>query len=130
MNRRRTRNLTTQMSELALAAPQVVVHRLTRMALSGAQPSARDQREFALMSKEKQAAFQESWMAMGMQAWRVQQQMAMSFWQAAWLPGAKARAPTATQWQNAMLGVLGQGLQPVHRRAVANAKRLGRTKLR
>jgi hypothetical protein len=77
MNRRRTRNLTTQMSELALAAPQVVVHRLTRMALSGAQPSARDQREFALMSKEKQAAFQESWMAMGMQAWRVQQQMAM-----------------------------------------------------
>ena len=28
------------------------------------------------------------------------------------------------------LGVLGKGLAPVHRKAVANAKRLGRTKLR
>jgi len=130
MNRRRTRKLSTQMSELALAAPQVVAHRLTRMALAGTQPSARDQREFALMSKEKQAAFQESWQAMGLQAWRVQQQMAMSFWQAAWMPGAKARAPSSSQWQSAILGVLGQGLKPVHRRAVANAKRLGRTKLR
>jgi hypothetical protein len=130
MNRRRTRSLTRTMSELALAAPQVVAHRLTRMALAGAQPSARDKREFALMSKEKQAAFQESWTAMGLQAWRVQQQMALSLWQAAWLPGAKARAPSASQWQSALLGVLGQGLKPVHRRAVANAKRLGRSKLR
>jgi hypothetical protein len=130
MNRRRTRSLTSKMGELALAAPQVVAHRMTRMALAGAQPSARDRREFALMGKEKQVAFQESWMAMGMQAWRVQQQMALALWQAAWLPGLHKRAPSASQWQSAMLGVLGQGLKPVHRRAVANAKRLGRTKLR
>lgn len=125
MNNRRSRKLSTQMSELALAAPQVVAHRLTRMALAGAQPSARDRREFARMSSEKRAAFNESWLAMGLQAWRVQQQMALAFWQAAWMPWAGARLPSATQWQSAALGVLGQGLKPVHRRAVANAKRLG-----
>jgi len=32
--------------------------------------------------------------------------------------------------QKAALGVIGSGLAPVHRKAVANAKRLGRTKLR
>jgi hypothetical protein len=130
MNRRRSRKLSTQMSELAFAAPQVVAHRMTRMALAGAHPSARDRREFALMSSEKRAAFNESWLAMGLQAWRAQQQMALACWQAAWMPWTGSRAPSAAQWQNAALGVLGQGLKPVHRRAVANAKRLGRTKLR
>ena len=62
-------------------------------------------------------------MAMGMQAWRVQQQVAFAWWQALFMPWARARAP---QWPHAMVGVLGQGLAPVHRRAVANAKRLGR----
>jgi hypothetical protein len=115
--------LARQTGELALAAPQVVAHRVTRMLLAGAQPSARDRREFTAMGAEKVAAFQESWMAMGMQAWRVQQQMAFAWWQALFTPWARARAP---QWPQAMMGVLGQGLAPVHRRAVANARRLGR----
>jgi hypothetical protein len=34
------------------------------------------------------------------------------------------------QVHGATLGVLGKGLAPVHRKAVANAKRLARTKLR
>jgi hypothetical protein len=34
------------------------------------------------------------------------------------------------QLQHATLGILGKGLGPVHRKAVANAKRLARTKLR
>jgi hypothetical protein len=39
-------------------------------------------------------------------------------------------AASAAQWHKAALGVLGKGLTPVHRKAVANAKRLARTKLR
>lgn len=123
MNRhRRAATLARQSAELAAAAPQVVMHRLSRLALAGAQPSARDRREFNRMGAEKVAAFQESWMAMGMQVWRVQQQMALASWQALFMPWARVRAP---QWPHAMVGVLGQGLKPVHRRAVANAKRLG-----
>lgn len=130
MSKRRSRALTAQATELAFAAPQVVMHRLTQMARAGAQPSARDRREFHRMGAEKVAAFNESWLAMGQQAWRAQQQMAMAFWQSVWMPWAGVRAPSATQWQNAALGVLGQGLKPVHRRAVANAKRLGGTRRR
>ena len=36
----------------------------------------------------------------------------------------------AVDWQRAALDILGQGIRPVHRRAVANAKRLSRTKPR
>ncbi|HIV72779.1 MAG TPA: hypothetical protein H9903_17715 [Candidatus Aquabacterium excrementipullorum] len=132
-SRRKTRSLATQTAELALATPQVMAHRLTRMALAGHNPNARDQKEFHLMGAEKVAAFQESWMAMGLQAWRVQMQMWNSAMQAFWMPWGRT-LPTASstlgQWQKATLGILGQGMAPVHRRAVANAKRLGRTRLR
>ncbi len=121
--------LNTRVAELAIAAPQVVAHRLTRMALAGATPNARDQAEFKLMSDEKMAAFQESWMAMSAQALRAQQQMAMRFWQSAmfpWMNGFKLAWPTQQALQSAMVGVASKGLAPVHRRAVANSKRLGR----
>jgi hypothetical protein len=36
----------------------------------------------------------------------------------------------AVQVQGAALGILDKGMAPVHRKAVANAKRLARTKLR
>ena len=49
-----------QATDLAVAAPQVVAHRLTRMAMAGANPSARDRREFTRMVSEKQTAFQQS----------------------------------------------------------------------
>ena len=48
-----------------------------------------------------------------------------SFW-FPWLP----RQSVAGQLNEAALGVLGKGFAPVRRRAVANAKRLGRGKRR
>lgn len=111
------------MAEMAVAVPQVMGHRLTRMALSGPQPSARDQREFTQMSLEKAAAFGESWFAMWMQAVAAQQRLALTAITSMALPSTAALT-------RAGLGVLGHGMAPVHRRAVANAKRLGRTKLR
>jgi hypothetical protein len=125
---RHAQSLVTKTAQLALAAPQVVAHRMARMATAGAQPSPRDRREFQRMGAEKAAAFTESWQAMALHAVQVQQALAASWLQAAWSPSAFARLPaTATaQLQSAALGVLSKGLAPVHRKATANAKRLSR----
>ena len=64
ISRRKATRLSTQASELMVAAPQVVAHRLGRMALAGPKPSAKDQREFHRMGAEKLAAFGEAWQAM------------------------------------------------------------------
>lgn len=136
-SRRKAARLGTQASEMMLAAPQVVAHRLGRMALAGAKPSARDQREFHRMGAEKLAAFGEAWQAMTVQMLKSNQQLAASMMRS-WWPAAAVRggskatplAQAAADWQHAALDILGQGIRPVHRRAVANAKRLGRGKSR
>jgi hypothetical protein len=130
---RSNRSLATQAAELALAVPQVVAHRVTRMALSSPKPSPRDRKEFERMFAEKNTAFAESWRAMAAQAALANQALAASFFYS-FLFAARGKRPsaaaTASQLHKAALGVLGKGLAPVHRKAVANAKRLSRTKLR
>lgn len=132
-SRRKASRLSAQASELMLAAPQVVAHRLGRMAAAGHKPSARDRREFHRMGAEKLAAFGEAWQAMALQMLKSNQQIAasmmLSWWPASALRGGAKIAPltqAAAAWQQAALDVLGQGMRPVHRRAVANARRLGR----
>ena len=110
IRRRRSKALAAQTVDLAFAVPQVLAHRLTRMAMAGATPSARDQREFYRMGTEKVMAFNEAWAAMAMQTWR-------SFW-------------FPTHLSSAALDILGKGMAPYRRRAVANARRLGRPKRR
>lgn len=109
MTRRNTnpQRIARQLTELAFAAPQVVAHRTLRMASAGSRPSARDQAEFMRMGTEKVAAFYQSWGAMWMSMWSMQFDFMRSL-------------------SSAALSVGGAGLGPVHRRAVANAKRLGR----
>ncbi len=130
---RKTQSLAARSAELAFAVPQVVAHRVMRMAIAGPTPSARDRKEFSRMSAEKTAAFNESWNAMAVQAMRANQALTASFFRSLWAPSLKGK-PSAgaavAQLQTAALGVLGKGLAPVHRKAVANAKRLARTKLR
>jgi hypothetical protein len=130
---RRTKSLAIQAAELAVAAPQVVAHRVARMAIAGASPSARDRKEFHRMGAEKLAAFHESWNAMALQALRANQRLALSFMRSLWYPWGGTRpsvSATSKQLNHAVLGLLGTGMAPVHRRAVANAKRLGRNKLK
>ncbi|WP_019700724.1 hypothetical protein [Paracidovorax oryzae] len=56
--------------------------------------------------------------------------MAASMVRLWWTPWTMATGPQlARQWQDAAAGVLGKGLVPVHRAAVANARRLARTPL-
>lgn len=130
---RRSKQLAAQAAELSMAVPQVVAHRLTRMALAGHTLSERDREEFDLMSSEKSAAFLESWQAMAVQSMRANQALSMSFFRALWSPSMTRKLSMGNmtaQMQNAAIAVLGKGMAPVHQRAVANAKRLSRTKLR
>ena len=126
-------SLATKAAELAVAVPQVVAHRVTRMALSGPKLSLRDRKEFERMVAEKNAAFGESWNAMAAQAALAQRELAASFFRS-FLSIAKGKKPSAAvsaaQLHKAALDVLGKGFAPVHRKAVANAKRLARTRLR
>ena len=139
MTIRRARSSPTlhaQAAELAWAVPQVVAHRLARIAAAGAKPTLRDRKELTRMVAEKHAAFGESWQAMGLQALHAHQSLAATLARAALRPPSPRRKNAANlfalqlQMQQAALAVLGKGLAPVHRRAVANAKRLGKTKLR
>jgi hypothetical protein len=87
---------------LAFAVPEVVFHRMARMWLAGASPSRRDRDEFYRMWAEKPAAFFQSWNAMMLEMYRANFALSMRVWSA--------------------------GLGPIHRRAVANAKRLRRAR--
>ena len=132
-SKRKTKRLIATAAELALAVPQVVAHRVTRMAVAGPALSERDRKEFQRMGAEKADALRESWGAMAAQALRSNQALAASFVNSLWSPslaGKPSPAVLATQLHNAALDVLGKGMAPVHQRAVANAKRLARTKLR
>ncbi len=124
------RRLAEQTLALSMAVPQVIAHRVGRMAASGPMPSARDRKEFKLMGAEKTAAFYESWAAMGLAAMKAQQSMAATMLRSLTtmptlgrpLPGL----PSSTTLAHHTLNVLSQGLAPLQRRAVGNAKRLGK----
>jgi hypothetical protein len=112
--RRRSKSLAAQTVDLAFAVPQVVAHRAARMT---------DHREMHRMSTEKFAAFGEAWSAMALEAWLANQRFALSFMQSALLPGTR-------QLNKAALDILASGMTPIRRRAVANARRLGRPRRR
>ena len=65
MKRGSSTRLARQATELAVAVPQVVAHRFTRLMLAGPLPNACDRREFFGMGQEKVQAFWQSWFAMG-----------------------------------------------------------------
>lgn len=118
-NRRsRSKNLALQATELAVAVPQVVTHRLTRLALAGANPSARDRREFQGMGHKKVVAFWQGWFGMGWAVAQASQRAGLAMLQGTRVPMFDTSA------------ILQRGLAPVHRKATANARRLARTPLR
>ena len=129
--RNRSSRATKQAIELAFAVPQVVAQRTLRLATAGAQPSLRDQREFWLMGSEKILAFYESWFAMFAEAGRINQQIALSMLQAYWLPWMAPMpgfGSGASRLRHAALDIAHKGVVPIHRRALANANRLGRVR--
>ena len=115
---------------IAMAAPEVVAHRVMRMMLAGNEPSKRDRAEFELMSSEKVAAFYKSWNAMFAQMARSNMQLMFSpMWWARPSAG-RLQNQLAAHAQRAASSTIAAGLAPVHRTAAANAKRLRRTPLK
>src|SRR6516165_9646416 len=98
--------------------------KLIRGAQPGPSPARRDRSEFYLMGFEKIAAFYESWTAMSIEMLRVNLEYcllpAQYFWQGLPVTRRSSRA-AAAHFQRAALAVLGAGVAPIHRRAVANA---------
>ena len=129
--RRKTKSFAAQAFELGIAAPQVIAHRMARMARASPPRSALNSAEFRRMGTEKIAAINEAWTAMVTQAILENQRFALRFMQSLWWPWMR---PTFTmkgvprQLGRAAESILGKGMAPVHRRAVANARRLGRKK--
>lgn len=129
---RKAKSVAEKSTELAMAVPWVVAHRVARMAVAGPNVSARDREELTLMFAEKTTAFAQAWTAMTMQALSVNQALAASMLRAAWTPaswGGSAVSMLADQAHRGALGIVEKGLDPVHGAAVANAKRLGRRRV-
>lgn len=120
---------TLKSAELAWATPQVVAHRLGRMAAAGPVLSSRDSAEFTRMWSEKVTAFNDSWAAMAMKGFSANQAIASSLVRGFWNPwGATSSLTTLSRMNDATWGVLAAGLGPVHRAAVGNARRLSGTR--
>lgn len=85
-----------QVVEIAWSAPVVIVYRTARMVAGGWPPSARDRREYTRMVQEKAQAF------------------------------GQAAAAAVTTPPKDTATALGNILAPVHRKVVANRKRLSR----
>ena len=119
------------MVQLAMAAPMVVAQRTMRMALAGASPSASDRREMTRMSVEKVAAFSESWNITAQRMTQANLALGLDLMRAAWSPWNRSGGlmnAAASRFGNAATASLDGSLAPVRRRAVANAKRLGRSR--
>ncbi|MBO9717355.1 MAG: hypothetical protein J7507_11255, partial [Pseudoxanthomonas sp.] len=107
VRQRRSRKAAAQLVELGIAAPQVVAHRLVRMAGAGSQLSARDRREFVGMVVEKQTAFAEAWMAMWVEGWQAQQR-----WWLACLGQVPSASQHAAHMRQAWEQVAARGISP------------------
>jgi hypothetical protein len=140
--------------EMMMASAQVIQHRTGRIAAAGAVPNLRDQREFTLMGQEKIEAATESAQAIATRLVGLQQQIGtlalrqMMAGTAGMMSLAASRSPaqsrraqekivreTVSNSTNAASKLAGtaarvadQGLKPIHSRATANAKRLGKLK--
>ncbi len=144
-------DLALRASEMMLASSQVIAHRTDRMARAGPLPDERDQREFSLMGQEKLDAARESSQAMADQLLATNQRLSTRAFNqmlssaTAMMSLAASRTPAESAERQARLAravtrslasgtslskaaarVASRGLDPIHLRATANARRLGK----
>ena len=123
--RKRSSTSARQLMELSTAAPQVIAHRVTRMALaSPTNPSSRDRKEFTGMVVEKQIAFAQSWWTLWMEIGKAQQAMFFSM-----LGGPAAMSRQVSRLPRTLDRISSRAVAPIHRKAVQNSRRLARTPL-
>ena len=138
--------------EMAIASAQVIGRRTSRIALAGSAPSARDQREFAMMGQEKRAAALQAAQAAGTSmlmlnghfaelAFKQTMSMAVAMMS---LAASRTAAETArlqskllrdtttrsvaaaSKLSGAAAEVARRAMNPVHARVRSNVRRLGR----
>ena len=119
-------NAWVKMWEVGAVAPLVVGYRLAGMARSGSAPTARDRRELTRMGQEKVDAWYEASLATGQRLFEANVTLAGLLWRQAW--GGAISPAVFTNWLALGPGLLTAGLTPVHRRVVANNRRLGRSR--
>ena len=127
--RRPRKPLAVKTAELALAAPQVMARRMLRITTVGPMATRHDRSEFVRMHAEKPAAFFESWNAMLLHALRANQALTASIMRALLTASVSSPASAiaaASRLHRQSLRIAEKGLQPVHRRVLANARRLTR----
>ena len=144
-------DLAWKTGEMMLASAQVVGHRTGRMAAAGSTPNVTDRREFALMGQEKIEAVTESVQAVAMQMMRMNSQVGARIFaqmvagtvammslatsrnsaqaltrQARLMRVMTQSAATANQLSGSTARLAHSALKPLHSRATANARRLGK----
>ncbi|MBI3156066.1 MAG: hypothetical protein HYZ20_11730 [Burkholderiales bacterium] len=121
--------LLLQLSKLSLAAPQVVAHRVGRMATAGTVLSDSDREEFTGMVVEKQVALAASVQNMWLAGAKANHELLVTLTGAMTQPGGLATGARLVDHVNqAAMSVLSEGLAPIERKASANARRLARIK--
>ena len=125
-------------AQIWTAAPQVIALRSVRVLADRFALRADTRRELARMVQEKTAAAGESAMAVGLQVWKTNWELALMPMRLWWGMGVGAalRPPfvpvgggaVQKQLATAASSIVQSGLSPVRRRVTANAKRLRRRK--
>ena len=144
-------DLAWKIGEMSIASAQVIAHRTTRMAAAGPLPNARDRKEFTRMGQEKVEAATESARAMAAHLGAMNLQLGARSFRSmmtgttalmalassrnigqfiarqATLAGVVSRsAKTAAEVADSTAQLARRGLKPIHARATANARRLGK----
>lgn len=109
--------------EVGVTAPMVIGYRLMGMAPPGTPPTARQRRELNRMGQEKIDAWYEGALVGGQRILAANLALTGLFWRGVWAGSLSPAAFTATF---ARLGpqLVTAGVGPVHRRVVANNRRL------
>ena len=113
--------------EVGATAPMVIGYRLMGMAPPGTPPTARQRHELNRMGQEKIDAWYEGALATGQRVFEANLALTGAFWRQVW---AGSLSPGVFTAGFARLGpqLLTAGIGPVHRRVVANNRRLSRTR--
>ena len=116
-----------QSEDVGMKAPQVMHKRLSMLAQQNPFSNHKEVREIEQMVNEKAMAFVESWQDMGMQTLIAQQhinELLFDNWLKALFGKPIAYDQLFYQINLETLKILEKGMSPIHRRVVANAKRL------
>lgn len=116
-----------QSEDMGYSAPQVMHKRLFMLANQKPFDNAKEMGEIERMVGEKTLAFFESWQNMGLQTWIAQQnigQLMFDNWLKLSFGKPIAYDQIFYQINFETLKILEKGMYPIHRRVLANAKRL------